>query len=234
MDRVVALKVLSKKLLDSPDAVQRFQREVKAAAKLTHPNIVTAYDADEAAGMHFLVMEYVEGSDLSSLVKKQGPLAPMQAIDCLLQAAKGLEHAHAQGVVHRDIKPSNLLLDKSGTIKILDMGLARIDPLTAGSASAGGASAGSDLTQSGSIMGTIDYMAPEQAVDSRQADVAGYLQLGLYSALSARRPAAICGGNAGQAVAGASADCRTDAACRTAGRGAASRRDLPTHAGQAS
>lgn len=166
MDRVVALKVLAKKLLDSPDSVARFQREVKAAARLTHPNIVTAYDADEAGGMHFLVMEYVDGADLASIVKKQGVLPLIQALDFLLQATRGLEHAHELGIVHRDIKPSNLLLDKKGTIKILDMGLARIadplaDPQTPPAA---------DLTHTGSIMGTIDYMAPEQAMDSRKAD----------------------------------------------------------------
>jgi serine/threonine protein kinase len=166
MDRVVALKLLSKKLLDSPDAVVRFQREVKAAARLTHPNIVTAYDADEAGGMHFLVMEYVEGADLAAVVKKQGILPVNDALDLVLQAARGLEHAHDLGVVHRDIKPSNLLLDKKGTVKILDMGLARMaDPLADPRA---GPSA--DLTHTGSIMGTIDYMAPEQAMDSRQAD----------------------------------------------------------------
>jgi len=165
MERVVALKVLSKKAF-SPTAVARFQREVKAAARLTHPNIVTAHDADEADGMHFLVMELVEGNDLANLVKVQGPLPLAQALDCILQAARGLEHAHCEGIIHRDIKPSNLLLDKKGTLKILDMGLALVsDPLADA-----GAARGADLTQSGSIMGTIDYMAPEQAMDSRQAD----------------------------------------------------------------
>ncbi|HEY5314739.1 MAG TPA: protein kinase, partial [Pirellulales bacterium] len=166
MERVVALKVLPKKALSAPDAIARFQREAQAAAKLTHPNIVTAHDFDEANGQHFLVMEYVEGSDLASQVKQHGPLSVAQALDCILQAARGLEHAHAEGVVHRDIKPSNLLVDKKGTLKILDMGLARISDPLADPAAAPGA----DLTQSGSIMGTIDYMAPEQAMDSRQAD----------------------------------------------------------------
>ena len=187
MDRVVALKVLTKKLLDSPDAVARFQREVKAAARLAHPHIVTAYDADEAGGLHFLVMEYVDGSDLAGMVKQQGPLPVNQALDFLLQAARGLEHAHGEGVVHRDIKPSNLLVDKKGTLKILDMGLARMsDPLADP-----GASPGADLTQSGSIMGTIDYMAPEQAMDSRQADArADIYSLGctLHYLLTGRPP----------------------------------------------
>ena len=107
MKRVVALKVLSPAITKNPTAVQRFQREVEAAAKLSHANIVAAHDADEAKGTHFLVMEYVEGSDLSALVKKQGPLTPGQAVAAVLQAAKGLEHAHGAKITHRDIKPSN-------------------------------------------------------------------------------------------------------------------------------
>ena len=160
MDRVVALKMLSKRAIDSPEALARFLREVKTAARLVHPNIVTAYDADEVGGLHFLVMECVDGTDLSALVKSQGPLPIGQSIDCVSQAAVGLEHAHRQGIVHRDIKPSNLLLDRSGTIKILDMGLARLDdPLAAPGKDPGDAA---ELTASGSIMGTIDFMAPNR------------------------------------------------------------------------
>src|SRR5262245_8673557 len=127
MKRVVALKMMSPAAVKSPGAVRRFRREVEAAARLRAPNIVEAHDADEARGVHFLVMEYVEGTDLSNFVKRQGPLAVEQAISCVVQAARGLAHAHSEGVVHRDIKPANLLLHKNGTIKILDMGLARID-----------------------------------------------------------------------------------------------------------
>jgi tRNA A-37 threonylcarbamoyl transferase component Bud32 len=167
MDRVVALKVLPPAVSQSEYAVRRFRREAEAAAKLHHPNIVAAHDADQAGGIHFLVMEYVEGSDLSRLVKTRGPLPVGQAISCILQAARGLAHAHEAGIVHRDIKPGNLLLDTKGHVKVLDMGLARID--AADNAPADD-SATDELTKSGSILGTTDYMSPEQALNTKRAD----------------------------------------------------------------
>ncbi|MFH1919610.1 MAG: serine/threonine-protein kinase, partial [Planctomycetota bacterium] len=121
MDRTVAVKVLPAKAMQSKQAVERFHREVKAAARLDHPNIVTAYDAGEAEGIHFLVMQYVEGQDLAHVVAGRGPLPVEEAVGYVIQAARGLEYAHRQGVVHRDIKPGNLLLDSEGTVKVLDM-----------------------------------------------------------------------------------------------------------------
>ena len=164
MKRTVAIKVLSPAAVKQAGAVERFHREVEAAAKLSHPNIVTAHDADEHQGMHYLAMEYVEGKDLASIVKDRGPLDVRQAVECTLQAARGLQYAHGKGIVHRDIKPGNLLLDKEGIVKILDMGLARI-------AGAEAAMGGPErLTTTGQVMGTCDYMAPEQAFDCHNVD----------------------------------------------------------------
>ncbi len=126
MKRIVALKTLPPAVTQDEAVVARFHREVEAAARLNHANIVTAFDADEAKGVHFLVMEYVDGMDLSRLVKTHGPLSPADAVNYILQAANGLQYAHTQRVIHRDIKPANLLLDRKGTVKILDMGLARM------------------------------------------------------------------------------------------------------------
>ncbi len=167
LDRTVALKLIRKERLANPNVIRRFQREVRAAAALSHPNIVRAIDADEIDGTHLLVMELVEGAiDLSKLVKTKGPLPVPQACACIRQAALGLQHAFERGLVHRDIKPANLLLTADGqTVKVLDMGLARLDQgLVADDK-------GNTLTKEGTVMGTPDYIAPEQALASHTVDI---------------------------------------------------------------
>jgi serine/threonine protein kinase len=171
LDRIVALKVIRKDKLDNLDTVRRFQREIEVAARLSHPNIVSAYDAGEVGGSLYVALEYVEGSDLAQLVKAQGPLPVAQACDFVRQAALGLQHAYERGFVHRDIKPSNLLMTRGcdgpprvepGIVKILDMGLARVQ---------GPANPNEELTQFQATLGTPDFISPEQARDARTADV---------------------------------------------------------------
>ncbi len=118
--------MLPSSLTKDEATVKRFEREVEAAAKLSHTNIVQTFDAGVQRGVHYLVMEYVDGRDLSAIVKERGPLPVPEAVDCILQAARGLAYAHAEGVVHRDIKPPTVARQK-GVVKILDMGLARFD-----------------------------------------------------------------------------------------------------------
>ncbi|HEY7310888.1 MAG TPA: serine/threonine-protein kinase [Gemmataceae bacterium] len=165
MNRIVAVKIIRKERLTHPDAVERFHREIRLAAQLDHPNLVRAHDAAQVGDVHFLVMEYAEGADLHRLVHKSGPLPLGQACHYIRQAALGLQYASERGLVHRDIKPSNLQVTAGEVVKILDMGLAR-SRLPEGNE--GGKA---DLTQAYTIMGTPDYIAPEQIADPRQVDV---------------------------------------------------------------
>ena len=187
MDRIVALKVLRPERMRSAQAVDRFRREVRAVAKLEHTNIVTAHDAGEVDGIHFLVMQYVDGTDLARVVEREGPLTIAQAVNFVLQAARGLEYAHRQGIVHRDIKPSNLIVDQDHTVKILDMGLASIDQWS----QLAGTPRSAQLTDSWQVLGTVEYMSPEQAEDTHAADHrADIYSLGctLYRLLTGRPP----------------------------------------------
>ena len=163
MQRIVALKVIRKEKLASPDAVKRFYQEVQMAGTLHHPNIVLAYDAGQSGNTHYFAMEYIEGVDLAQLVKENGPLSVAQGCEYIRQTALGLQHAHEKGLVHRDVKPSNLLVSRgagSDVVKLLDMGLARVQ---------GGGDTG--LTKIGAVIGTPDYLAPEQAMNSKSADI---------------------------------------------------------------
>lgn len=180
LKRVVALKVLTSRRMEEPEAVARFEREMEAVGALDHPNIVRASDAGEVDGTHYLVMEYVEGIDLSKLVRQTGPLATSDACVLIRQAAVGLHHAYEAGLVHRDIKPSNLMLTRHGGVKILDMGLALLQQTQ-----------GEELTSTGQLMGTVDYMAPEQGGNSHTVDIrADVYSLGatLYKLLSGIAP----------------------------------------------
>jgi hypothetical protein len=182
MGRLVAVKVINRELLDYPDAVERFDREVRAAGKLDHPNIVKAFDAERVGDLQILAMEYVEGLSLADVLAKKGPLPVVHACNYARQAALGLQHAHELGMVHRDLKPHNLMLTPRGLVKILDFGLAR---LASEHPTHGG------LTPSDAVLGTPQYLAPEQAQDTKAADIrADIYSLGctLFHLLAGRPP----------------------------------------------
>ncbi len=182
MDRPVVIKVINRALLDRPESLERFRREVQAAAQLSHPNIVTAYDAEQAGELHMLVMEFVPGQSLAEVLQKRGPLPVAYACHFARQVALGLQHAHERGMVHRDIKPQNLILSLKNQIKILDFGLAKV--VSERNTEKG-------LTESGAYMGTPDYCAPEQAEDASKADIrADLYSLGctLYCLLAGHPP----------------------------------------------
>src|SRR5579884_2591083 len=183
LGRLVAVKVISPALLGSAESLARFRREVRAAGQLDHPNIVRAFDAEEAGGLHLLVMEYVEGPTLAAMVARRGPMSVIAACRCTRQAATALEHARERGMVHRDVKPQNLVLANDGRVRLLDFGLARL--------ASEQAMGRRGLTASGVYMGTPEFMAPEQALDARTADTrTDVYSLGctLYYLLAGRAP----------------------------------------------
>ncbi len=182
MGRLVAVKVMNRGFVGHPEAIDRFTREIKAVATLNHPNIAQAYDADHADDLQLLVMEFVEGQDLAAYSKAKGPLPIAHACYYIRQAALGLQHAHEHGLVHRDLKPQNLMRMPKGGVKILDFGLAKLltEP-----------SAGHGLTRDKTTMGTPAYIAPEQALDTKSADIrADIYSLGctLFCLLTGRPP----------------------------------------------
>jgi serine/threonine protein kinase len=179
----IAVKVLPPEKMGDATALARFQREARAAATLSHPNLVRAFDIDDDGEFSFIVMEYIHGHSLQRLVEDRGAFSISRAVSCIRQAARGLQHFYEQAMVHRDIKPGNILLDRQGTVKILDMGLARFFRDTK-----------DHLTQEnmgGSILGTADYLAPEQALDSHRVTIqADVYSLGatFYFLLAGRSP----------------------------------------------
>ncbi len=176
LDRLVALKTVAPGLLSSPDAVARFQREARAAARLRHPNIVTIYELGEVEGTHFIAMELIEGRELGEVMAASDRFTVPQKVRIVADVCRGLDFAHKQGVVHRDVKPANVRVGRDGEVKILDFGIARL--------------ADSELTQAGTVLGTPSYISPEilrgGPVDHR-ADMwaTGVI---LYEIVSGRRP----------------------------------------------
>ena len=182
LKRLVAIKILRPSLAQDPQRIARFKREMKAVGQLDHAHIVRAMDAGEAEGRHYLVMEYVEGLDLSKIVDRIGPLAVADACEIVRQVAVGLRAADERGLIHRDIKPSNLMLAPDGQVKIFDLGLAVFET---------DRSADGETTAAGQIMGTPDYIAPEQIHDAHSVDArADIYSLGctLYKLLTGHAP----------------------------------------------
>jgi len=201
LDRPVALKVMSKTWASDAIFVARFIREAYAAAQLNHPNVVQIYDIGELHGTRYFSMEYVVGSSLSELLKKQGRLDPETAVSYILQAARGLKHAHERGIIHRDIKPDNLLLDENGTLKVADLGLVKTPELSRlqdrlaerddDCERSGLHSLPPDMTGVRMALGTPAYMAPEQCRDASTVDHrADIYSLGctLYSLVTGQQP----------------------------------------------
>ncbi|MGH3062446.1 MAG: protein kinase domain-containing protein, partial [Gaiellaceae bacterium] len=177
LDRLVAVKVLAGHLSGDEELRERFVREARMAAGLSHPNVVQVFDAGEEDGRLYIVMEYVPGVTLADEVGRAGKLDPAAAVDLALQACAGLEHAHEAGLVHRDVKPGNLIVREDGALKITDFGIARAVEAT-------------QLTQVGSVLGTAAYLSPEQAAGERVTAATDIYGLGvvLYELLTGRTP----------------------------------------------
>jgi eukaryotic-like serine/threonine-protein kinase len=177
LGRPVALKVLPTDLRPDDPFRERFLREARLAARLSHPNVVRVFDAGEADGQPYIVMEYVPGETVADLLARRGRLTSAEAADLAAQACDGLQHAHEHGLVHRDIKPQNLLVREDGCVKVADLGIAR-------------AAESTHLTQSGTILGTAAYLSPEQAAGEEVTPATDIYSLGavLYELLTGRPP----------------------------------------------
>jgi len=177
LDRIVAVKILKEELARDQAFVRKFRSEAQAAAQLSHPNIVNVYDVGEENGLHFIVMEYVEGVSLKKYLEEHGPLTPQEAVRIAVLICGALEQAHQKGIVHRDIKPHNILMTSDGSIKVADFGIAR-------------ASNSSTITYSGNIMGSVHYISPEQARGTAVGATTDIYSLGclMYEMLTGKVP----------------------------------------------
>jgi serine/threonine protein kinase/Flp pilus assembly protein TadD len=177
LDRVIALKVIRPELAGNPTILQRFKQELILARNVTHKNVVRIFDMGEADGIKFITMEYVDGEDLRSILRREGKFAPRDAVHVVEQVCRALDAAHAEGVIHRDLKPQNIMRDSQGRIVVMDFGLARsLDT--------------SGMTQTGALVGTLEYMSPEQALGTELDQRSDLFTVGLifFELLSGRMP----------------------------------------------
>src|SRR6266571_2790890 len=177
LDRVVALKIIRPDLAGSAAMVQRFKQELILAREVTHRNIVRLYDIGEDSGLKFITMEYIEGEDLCRLLAEHGKFTPEESVEVIRQVCEALEAAHDRGVIHRDLKPHNIMLDKQDRIVVMDFGLARaLEP--------------SGMTQAGALVGTMEYMSPEQALGESVDARSDLFSVGLifYELLTGKMP----------------------------------------------
>jgi serine/threonine protein kinase len=181
MGRLTALKVIAPQIARRASSIARFHREMRLIGRLDHPNVIRAFDADQVGDLLYIVMEYVAGWSLDHVIEDRGPLPAAEVVDYMTQAAMGLAHAHERGIVHRDVKPPNLLLSEEGQIKVLDLGLSALMEAD---------SAASYATVAGRIVGTVNYMSPEQAIAHNVDGRSDLFSLGctMYQLLSARLP----------------------------------------------
>ncbi len=176
LQRNVALKLLHRRFAEDPGFVERFRREAHAAAGLQHPNVVGVYDRGDYDGTYYIAMEYLSGRSLKQLIRQEAPLDPIRAVDIVLQLLKAARFAHRHGVIHRDLKPHNAIVDESDHVKVTDFGIAR--------------AGASDMTETGSIMGTAQYLSPEQAQGHAVSETSDLYSIGviLYELLTGQVP----------------------------------------------